>query len=89
MVLRSEFMADFASPNRLLYLQDGALLTQNLNLKTLDLTGEPTLVEKPVAGNANGRAGFSVSDSGVLIYSSEGQGLANVSRYFVFEDRQG
>jgi Tol biopolymer transport system component len=47
------------------------------------------LIEKPVAGNRNGRPGFSVSASGVLVYGSEGQGLANQNRQLVFEDRNG
>ena len=76
-VLETPGRAVFAS-GFLLFLRDGTLLAQRLNLKSLRLEGEPvTAAEDVRTGGNNGRNGFSVSENGVLAYRS-GAGGANV-----------
>ena len=66
-VLTSEFAADFAPPNYLLFRRGSALFAQTLNLKTFQLEGEAVRIADPVgAVSTTGRPGFSVSDTGVL-----------------------
>ena len=43
-------------------------MSQALNLKSLTLSGEPILIANNVGALPNGRAGFSVSGGGVLVY---------------------
>jgi Tol biopolymer transport system component len=63
--------ARFAAPNQLLYVRDENLVAQVMNPDTRQLTGEPVMIATGLEGRAaNGRAGFAVSDTGVLVYSS-------------------
>ena len=68
-VLRSGFMAEFALPNHLLFVQGDALFAQTFDLERLELTGEPVLVAQPILGTQAGRAGVSVSENGVLVHT--------------------
>ena len=88
LVVRSEFMPEFARPNTLLYARGDTLLAQKIDLDTLTLTGEPQVVQQPVLGTLAGRMAVSLSDAGVLSYAG---GLANISsrRTLVWIDRQG
>ena len=71
----------------LLFSRDGALLAQPLDLKRLAVQGEPALVAEGVNTNeANGRAAFAVSESGVLAYRG---GLLSIRRQLAWYDRQG
>jgi Tol biopolymer transport system component len=75
------------SANYLLFSRDGALLAQRLDLKRLALQGDSTPVAEGVNTNeANGRAAFTVSESGVLAYRG---GLFSVLRQLAWYDRQG
>ena len=61
--------AVYASPGFLLFARQATLLAQPFNLKTLDLTGEPTpIAERVESGVFDAMLAFSVSDSGTLAY---------------------
>ena len=67
------------------------LLAQIMDLKTQELTGEPAVVGTGLYSLlTNGRAGFSVSNTGVLVYSSNpGQRTAAANRQLTWVDRTG
>jgi WD40-like Beta Propeller Repeat len=88
LLFKSDSSVGFSPPDRLLFLRDGALLTQQINLKTLELIGEPVGVAESVAIAANGRSGFSVSQNGIVAYSP-GTNAAGESLQFVWVDRAG
>jgi serine/threonine protein kinase/Tol biopolymer transport system component len=59
----------YAAPGYLLFLRDRTLMAQPFDADKLQLTGEPFPVAEEVGYNAgNGRAFFSVSENGVLVY---------------------
>jgi Tol biopolymer transport system component len=82
-LLETPTRAAFAPPGHLLYLREGTLLAQNLDLGNLRLEGEPVAVAENVRSNAdNGRNAFSVSGNGVLAYRAGGDaGDVQVSWY--------
>ncbi len=91
MLVRSEY-AQFAAPNFLLYARGDALLAQRLDLGKFELIGEPVLVaESLMRLVSNGRVGFSVSNLGVLVYSSSPavQTTPAGNRQLVWSDRAG
>ncbi|MDP3717936.1 MAG: protein kinase [Acidobacteriota bacterium] len=68
----SPLMARFAPPDQMLYVREGALVAQRLDLGRLELVGEPRLVASGVQGTLAGRAALSVSKTGVLVYTAAG-----------------
>ena len=73
MLVQSEY-ARFAAPNMLLYVKDASLFAQTMDASTQELTGEPVKIASDVYSlNTNGRAGFSASDNGVLVYRSSAE----------------
>jgi serine/threonine protein kinase len=59
----------YASPGWLLWVRDGSLVAQHLDLKRNELTGDPVTLADTVAFDANASAGaLSVSASGLLAY---------------------
>jgi Tol biopolymer transport system component len=86
-VVQSDYMAKFAPPNWLFYVRGEALVAQTLDLKTFTLTGEPVLIAPSVRGATNGRAAFSVSRTGVLVYAGGAATLG--TRRLVWLDRTG
>jgi hypothetical protein len=82
-VLRSQYSA-----GRLLFLRDNTLVARTFDLGSMRLTGdEIPIAERLTSNSGNGRTGFAVSDSGVLMYrrgtSVEGR------RQLVWVDRHG
>ena len=72
--------AQFAAPNLLVYTQRENLVAQTLDLSTLALTGQPAVIATSIALlGTNGRAAFSVSDTGVLVYKSRSEGQVRSS----------
>jgi serine/threonine protein kinase/Tol biopolymer transport system component len=68
-IMASEFAAEFAPPNYLLFRREGALFAQSLNLKNFKLENEPLRVaDRAGALTVVGRSGVSVSKTGVLVY---------------------
>jgi Tol biopolymer transport system component len=90
MVLQSEFSATFVAPDFLLFMRGNSLFAQHLDLNTFALTGDPSLLAESVSGTPNGRPGFGVSNTGVLVYAkgSESGGSAG-SRQLEWIDRSG
>ena len=91
-VIQAEY-ARFAAPDLLLYVKGDNLLTQVMDLGTRTLTGEPVSVATGISLMLNnGRAAFAVSDTGVLVYSSnpEAQLKSGVpDRQLTWMDRNG
>jgi eukaryotic-like serine/threonine-protein kinase len=83
-VLASKHKAVFAPPNFILFVRDGSLLAQPLDLHRFQLSGESVSVAENVAvrfegirfnpkvglPTSGGPAAFTVSDKGVLLYHS-------------------
>ena len=82
--------AQFAAPNLLVYTQRENLVAQTLDLSTLALTGQPAVIATSIALlGTNGRAAFSVSDTGVLVYKSRSEGQGPIERHLTWLDRSG
>jgi serine/threonine protein kinase len=88
-LLTSLLMVDFAPPDHLLFLREGSLLAQRFDVARLTLEGEPIPIAEDVqASPPNGRAGFSVSTNGVLVYRAGTSTTGNDSQLAWF-DRSG
>ena len=91
--LVSSSYARFAAPNLLVYGRDDTLLAQTMDPDTMELTGEPVTIATGLSSwAANGRAGFSVSDTGVLVHSSDPESESRTgmpSRQLTWLDRTG
>ena len=84
LLIASRYRAAFAPPDYLLFVQNGSLVAQKVNLKRGLVTGEPAyvadrvtvrldrffVVPQPGLAIDGGGAAFSVSDNGVLVYHS-------------------
>ena len=71
-LFESDSPARFLPPDRVLFRRDGALMAQRLDLKTLRLVGQPTVVAREVAivpGDGN-TVTVSTSASGLIAYRS-------------------
>ena len=69
LVMRNEQRAAWAPPGYLLFARETTLYAQAMDAKTFRLSGEAVPVAENVATSTiNGRAGFAVSRSGVLVY---------------------
>ncbi len=75
----------YSDPGYVLWVQDGALRAQRLNLEKLELEGEPFPVTTQLSVGTTGLASFSASRSGVLAYRSGDTGM----RRAVWVDRKG
>jgi eukaryotic-like serine/threonine-protein kinase len=76
----------YAPPGFLLFLKNDALMIQQFNADTRQLSGEPVTIADHVQNNpAIARAAFSISDNGVLAFRS-GAALGNQPIWF---DRTG
>jgi eukaryotic-like serine/threonine-protein kinase len=87
LVMRSLLRAAWAQPGYLLFVRDGTLFAQRMNSRSFQLEGEPLTIAEDVSANeSNGRAAFSVSETGVLAYRG-----AQTSRtmQLTWSDRQG
>lgn len=85
--------ARFAAPNLLLYVMSENLMAQTMDMNTRQLTGEPLRIATGLGARAaNGRAGFAVSGTGVLVYYSNAdpeQGSGVPERQLTWVDRSG
>jgi serine/threonine protein kinase len=90
MIVQSSY-ARFAAPNHLLYYRDATLLVQTLDPRSLELSGEPALVANGLHALANnGRAGFSVSNNGVLVHFADPEQRGDTPvRELTWFDRKG
>jgi Tol biopolymer transport system component len=80
------FAASATGPGYLLFLRERALMAQRFDPGKLELSGQAFPVAEPVGVEIGfGRARFSVSETGVLVYNSSGGG----NRELVWMDRGG
>ena len=71
LVTQAYSRAVYAESGHLLFVRDGELVAQNFDLRTLRLSGAPTVVAENILYLRNlGQADFSVSRTGVLAYQS-------------------
>ena len=67
--MKNALRAAWSPPGYLLFVRESTLFAQRMNPKTFRLEGEPPSVAEDVTSNeANGRAAFAVSESGLLVY---------------------
>jgi eukaryotic-like serine/threonine-protein kinase len=68
-VISADSTPAYAPPGYLLFLRERTLMAQPFDAEKLQVTGDPFPIAEQVGFNpANGRAFFSVSDNGVLVY---------------------
>jgi eukaryotic-like serine/threonine-protein kinase len=72
-LVRTKAMARFAAPDQLLFVRGTALMAQTLDMATLGMRGEPTVVVDRVMVATNTRVGVSTSDDGTLVVA-QGRG---------------
>jgi eukaryotic-like serine/threonine-protein kinase len=87
MLIQSEYSAEIAPPNVLLYMRGETLFAQTVDLRTFELTGEPVLIAESVGGTVNGRPGFHASNSGLVVYGSGTESSGGRALWWV--DRSG
>ncbi|MCI0416497.1 protein kinase [bacterium] len=58
----------YTRPGYLLFVEDSDLMAHAIDLKSLELKGDPVLIAKDVGLAATGQAGISVSDEGLLAF---------------------
>ena len=75
----------FLPPAHVVFVRDGLLIAQRLNLSVGELTGEPVTVAVGVGSEARGRGGFSVSSDGRVAYRTGG----NPRSQFTWRTRSG
>jgi serine/threonine-protein kinase len=85
---RGGFYARYLPSGHLVYMHEGTLLAVPLDLKRLEVTGQPApILEGVVNSPAVGGAQFSFSETGNLVYIAGSGGGQNVSIYWM--DREG
>ena len=86
-LLNVDSRAIYAPPGYLLFVQQGTLMGQSFDASRLELAGEPFRIAENVRSSpGNGRAAFSVSDTGTLLYRSS---AGNAAQRAVWFDRSG
>jgi Tol biopolymer transport system component len=87
LVLKSIFRALYAPPGDLLFVREGTLFAQHLDLRRFQLTGEADAVAPDINfTERTGRTGFTVSDNGVLVYRSS---MGVTGKRLTWYDRDG
>jgi Tol biopolymer transport system component len=88
-LLSADSAAVYAPPGYLLFVRQGTLLAQAFDAGRLVLNGEPIRVAEEVRSNvANGRAAFSISNNGTLVYRT-GAFLTTQGQHVAWFDRSG
>jgi Tol biopolymer transport system component len=86
-ILKSAIKASWSPPGYLLFIREATLFAQHMNRSSFQLEGEPVAIAEDVSANeGNGRAAFTVSDNGVLVYRWGGLGR---TRQLAWYDRDG
>lgn len=84
-LVAADSAAIYAPPGYVLFVRQGRLLAQSFDSKRLQLTGNPSPIAEQVASDSPG-PGFSVSDTGTLIYRT---GALSSQNQLVWVDRSG
>jgi dipeptidyl aminopeptidase/acylaminoacyl peptidase len=72
-LMQADAMAAYVEPGFLLFVRAGTVFAQRFDSTALTLTGEPVRLADDVATNRlMGRAAFSASDNGTLVYRTSG-----------------
>src|SRR5262245_3107873 len=88
-IFAADSAAIYAPPGYLLYVQQGSLMARAFDAGRLELTGEPFRIAEEVRSNVgNGRAAFSISDNGTLVYRT-GAFFTTQQQHLVWFDRSG
>jgi Tol biopolymer transport system component len=69
LLLHADSNAIYAPPGYLLYLDGDLLLAQALDVKRLELTGQPFAVAEGIGHSSTGLASASISSNGILAYA--------------------
>jgi Tol biopolymer transport system component len=86
-LLQAHSSMAYASPGYLLFVRESTLMAQGLDASTLQLKGDAfPVAEHTVRNSISGRAMFSVSENGVLVFRAGG-GMTN--NQLVWFDRSG
>ena len=88
-VVKSDAAARFSPPNYLLFVREGNLLAQRFDTGRTQLLGWPVRVSGEVAAAYWGRAAFSVSSNGVLVFRSSPPGDPGDVAQLTWRDRTG
>jgi Tol biopolymer transport system component len=84
---RGGFYVRYLPSGHLIYMHEGTLFAVPLDLKRLEVTGQPApILEGVLANPGNAGVQFSFSETGNLVYVA-GRGVQNVSIYWM--DREG
>jgi eukaryotic-like serine/threonine-protein kinase len=84
-LINSQSMASYALPGQLLFVREGTLVAQPFDAIRLRLTGEAKPLAESVILAENGRAAYSISETGILAYRT---GSAS-SAQLMWVDRNG
>src|SRR6185503_15373797 len=69
-LVTSRLSALYVAPDQLLYVSDGALVAAHFDWQGQARLGEPSVVVPSVSGSSNFSAAVSVSQTGLLAYTS-------------------
>jgi serine/threonine protein kinase/Tol biopolymer transport system component len=58
----------YSRTGHLLFVRDGSIMAQRIDLRTMTLSGDPAGVAGPAQHHSAGDAAFDISDNGVLVY---------------------
>jgi eukaryotic-like serine/threonine-protein kinase len=87
-LMQMESMAVYVDPGFLLFVRAGILFAQRFDARALELAGEPVrLADDVMTNRVMGRAAFSASDTGTLVYRTSG-GTTSLSE-LAWVDRTG
>jgi DNA-binding winged helix-turn-helix (wHTH) protein/Tol biopolymer transport system component len=89
LAMTSEAAARFCPPNHLLFVRRGNLFAQPFDTRRMRLYGDPVRVSGNVAAAYWGRAAFSVSHNGVLVFRSSPPGDPGDVAQLIWRDRTG
>ena len=86
LLVSTDDRAEYALPDALLFVRGTTLMRQPFDTVGLRLTGDPAPVAEDIGRLGSNVAAFSVSDTGVLVYST---GQSALNRRLVWVDRRG
>jgi Tol biopolymer transport system component len=69
----------FLPPDRIVFVRDGQLVAQRLDVSAAELTGEPVTLAVGVGSDARGRGAFSVSSDGRVAYRTGGNARSQLT----------
>jgi Tol biopolymer transport system component len=87
LLVRTGFRAGFAAPDTLVYIRDGVLVAQRLDIANARVTGEPRPIATGIAlEGIPGQATFQIAAGGAVAFRSRSREISSELRWL---DRQG